>query len=49
MDKITFEKLDDGTCVISVSGVNKWQQKFMHQDVVKHSIYEALKLKVESK
>ena len=49
MNKITFEKLEDGTCVITVSGINKLKEKFIRQDVVKPSVYDILKLMIESK
>ena len=49
MNKITFEKLNDGTCVITVLGMNELKQKFIRQETVKPSVYEALKLKIESK
>lgn len=41
--KITFEKLDDNSCVISISGENIHGQKFIVQDIVKPTIYDALK------
>jgi len=49
MNKITFEKLNDGTCVITVLGMNELKQKFIRQEMVKPSIYDALKSKIELK
>lgn len=40
--KIQFEKLDDNTGIVTVSGKNKHGQPFMVQDVLQPIIYEAL-------
>lgn len=46
-EKITFEKLDDGTCVITVSGKNHLGQSFIQQDIVRVSIFNALNSKLQ--
>lgn len=44
MDTITFEKLDDGTRVITVQGKNMHGDTYMRQEIIKESaVYNALK------
>jgi hypothetical protein len=41
--KITFEKLQDGTCVITVRGKNMHNDTFIRQEIIKESaVFEAL-------
>jgi len=40
--KIQFEKLDDGTGIVTLSGKNKHDQPFMVQDTLQPLIFEAL-------
>jgi len=48
--KITFEKLPDGTCVITVKGINMHRETYIRQEIIKEiSVFNALKLKVEGK
>lgn len=41
-DKITFEKLDNGACVVTVSGVNLHNQPFYSQQTLNPLIYSVL-------
>lgn len=46
--KITFEKLPDGTCVITVKGKNIHGETYLRQEIIKESaVFDALKLKIE--
>lgn len=43
-DKITFDKLTDGTCVITVKGKNMHNDTFIRQEIIKETaIFDALK------
>ena len=42
--KITFEKLPDGTCVITVKGKNMHGKTYLRQEIIKESaVFDALK------
>jgi len=42
--KLTFEKLPDGTCVITVKGKNMHNDTFIRQEIIKETaVFEALK------
>ena len=44
MDKITFEKLQDGTCVITVQSINDAGKSYIRQEIFKQvSVFDALK------
>ncbi|MBF0253180.1 MAG: hypothetical protein HQL29_05125 [Candidatus Omnitrophica bacterium] len=44
MDKINFEKLPDGTCVITVQGVNDVGQPYLRQEIIKQvAVFDALR------
>ena len=45
--KITFEKLRDGTCVITVKGKNIHGKTYLRQEIIKESaVFDALKSKI---
>ena len=47
--KITFEKLLDGTCVITVKGKNIHGETYLRQEIIKESaVFDALKSKIVS-
>jgi hypothetical protein len=48
--KITFEKLTDGSCVITVKGKNIHGNIYIRQEIIKSSVvFDALRLKIEGK
>ena len=48
--KITFEKLPDGTCVITVKGKNMHGDTYIRQDIIESSaVFDALKKRIEGK
>jgi hypothetical protein len=48
--RITFEKLQDGTCVITVKGKNMHNDTFIHQEIIKETaVFEALQKAIEKK
>ncbi len=48
--KITFEKLQDGTCVITVKGINIHGDIYIRQEIIKSSgVFDALKERIEGK
>ena len=48
--KITFEKLPDGTCVITVKGKNIHGDTYLRQEIIECSaVFDALREKIEGK
>lgn len=44
MDKINFETLPDGTCVITVQGVNDVGQPYLRQEIIKQvAVFDVLR------
>ena len=48
--KIIFEKLTDGTCIITVKGKNMHGNIYIRQEIIESSVvFDALRLKIEGK
>ncbi len=48
--KITFEKLPDGTCVITVKGKNMHGDAYIRQEIIESgAVFDALRERVEGK
>jgi hypothetical protein len=48
--KITFEKLPDGTCVITVKGKNMHGDTYIRQEIIESgAVFDALRERVEGK
>lgn len=48
--KITFEKLSDGTCVITVKGKNMHGDTYIRQEIIESSaVYDALKERIDDR
>ena len=46
--KVSFERLDDGACVITVRGKNMFGQEYTRQEIVNSvAVFDALKKKLQ--